>query len=261
MKNLTIFTLLILVLFSCKKSDRDEDTTTNTSTDYGTAQSMAYDVFKMVHQAALSTKGITNNNLSNSSTIFGCDTLIVDTLINKSIGIQFNGNCNSRTGRINATFSNKYDVIGSVINVSFNNYMYGVYPITGTISYTYNGVVNGIPTYTFTTDKFTIHNNARFIEFTANQTIEIHGGETTAAFSDDIYMIDGGASGRVYAGNQFLATINTDLTLLGNCDYVSSGIVLVNPENKNTRIMNFGFGCDNTADVQIYDIHYSITFP
>lgn len=257
MKNLTIFSLVIVVLFSCKKSDRDEDSTTNSSSDYATTQSMAYDVFKLVHQAALSSKGITANNLADTTSLFGCDTLIVDTASNPmKIDIRFNGTCNDRSGVINATFNTKYDAYGCTVNINFINFKYLDNSISGNISYNFTGLVNSIPTYSYTIHYF----QYKSISFKGNQTIEIHGGETTAAFSDDTYMIRGTGSGVASVGNEFTTSIATDLTLLGSCQWISGGIVNVSPENKPTRTLDFGSGCDNNATVKIYDINYDITF-
>ncbi len=260
--NIVLVLFILIVIFSCRKSDRDNDVSTNTSTYYALSQSMVYDVFKIVHQAALSTKGITTNNLADSSTVFGCDTLIVDTLLSKKIDIQFNGSCYNHSGKILSKYSSKYDVIGCVVDISFNNYKHKSYNISGDISYTYNGVVNNTPTYTINANKFTITSNTnKFSEFSGTQTLKVVAGETTAIFSDDLYEIDGSASGRTFAGNAYLATINTPLTLSGSCDFIETGEVLVNPENKYTRILDFGFGCNNKAVTRIYGIDYDITIP
>ncbi len=268
MKALNIILILSLILlFSCHDSDRDEDTTTNSSTDYAMGQSIMYDAFKLVHQAALSSKGITMNNLANVTSLFGCDTLIVDTLSNPmTITIQFNSTCTGngidRLGSITATFSSKYDVLGCVVGISFNNYIYNVYPIgTGTISYTYTGLTGTSPNYTYITDKVTITNVNRTINWSGNQKLTVSSGETTAIIIDDSYTISGTAFGSTYAGNDFSATINTDLTLLGNCNWISSGIVTVIPENKNPRIVDFGSGCDDKAIVKIYSTEQEIVIP
>lgn len=255
------------LVVSCKDSDRDKDTSTNSCTDYGMAQSYAFDAFKIVHQAALSSKGITANNLADTTTIFGCDTLIVDTSTTPmTITIQFNGTCNNagdtRSGSITATFSNKYDAIGTSINVSFNNYNFNGYPIAGSINYSFNGVISNIPTYNLSFNQISFKNSKElYLTFSGNQTVGVTSGETTAAFSDDSYSISGTSSGRAFAGNEFNSTISTDLTLTGNCNWISSGISTVTPANKVPRTLNFGSGCDNKATAEIYDVTYEIVFP
>lgn len=263
------FLLIIssILIASCKDSDRDTDTSTNSCTDYAMAQSYALDAFKIVHQAALSSKGITNNNLSDTTTIFGCDTLIVDTTTNPmSITVQFNGVCgnsgNTRSGSITANFSNKYDALGTNVSISFNNYTYNDYPISGTIGYGFNGIINTIPTYTIAFNSLTFKNSKeRYLTFAGNQTIGITSGETTAKFTDDNYSISGTASGRAFAGNEFNSSITSNLSLSGNCNWISSGVSTISPTNKVPRTLDFGSGCDNKASAEIYDISYEIVIP
>ncbi len=266
MKRFNLLVIIALFIFGCQNSDRDQDTSTNSSTDYAMGQSMVYDAFKLVHQAAMSSKGISVVNLADTVSLFGCDTIIVDTLSNPmSITIQFNGNCTGngkvRTGSIMATFSGKYDVLGCLVNISFNNYGYSNYLISGTISYSYNGLNGTSPSYAYNPNKVIISDSTKSIEWSGNQSISIDAGELTAGVTDDSYTISGTASGVTYAGNEFSATIGAYLTLLGSCNWVSAGKVTVSPENKNPRVLDFGAGCDNKAIVKIYSLDYEIVFP
>ncbi len=117
MQKIILLVLAVSMLFACRKSDRDQDKTTKTSQDYGTAQAMAQDVFKMVHQAAMSSQGIVSNSLTNATTLFGCDTIIIDTTTNPMwLKIQFNTECANNGGTRNeedkAQFNSKYDMVG-----------------------------------------------------------------------------------------------------------------------------------------------------
>lgn len=261
-----ILIFCVIVLFSCKDSDRDKDTSINSCRAYGIGQSYALDVFKMVHQAALSSKGITAAYLANSTTLFGCDTLIVDTTTNPmSITIQFNGNCiendNQRSGEIMATFTGKYDYLGTIVSISFNNYNFNGYPVTGNISYNFQGIINGNLTYGITATNYSIKNNKeRVLEFSGSQKIAISTGETTATYNDDTYSISGTATGRTFEGNDYSVLIDENLTLKGNCNWVNSGVATVSPENKQPRLLNFGSSCDNNGTAQIYGISYEVIF-
>ena len=268
MKRLNFILIIsVLALFSCKDSDRDQDVSINSCEAYGVGQSYAMGVFKMVHQAALSSRGIAVNNLADTTSLFGCDTLIVDTTTNPmTITIQFNGMCiyngNEYIGEINATFSGKYDNLGTVVNISFNNYYYNSYPVNGNISCNFQGTINGNPTYGVNSSNFSIENSKnRTLTFSGGQTLEVTSGETTATFNDDTYSIRGSASGRAFEGNDFTVLIDTDLTLNGNCNWVNSGIATVSPENKQPRILDFGSSCDNKGNAQIYGLSYEVVFP
>lgn len=259
-----LFSLLaIVIFFSCKDSDRDKDLTTNSSSDYASGQSLVYNIFSLVDQAAYSSKGITSINLIDTNSIFGCDTLIVDTISNpKSITIRFNNGCTNRNGEIKATFSSKYDIAGCNINISFNNFSQDDLSITSdNISIINNGIVNTHPNYSFNVNELVIENsNGQNINWSGNQEMAIVSGDTTASFSDNTYSIEGIANGKTYKGNNFNATITSNLTYLSNCQWVSSGIVNINPENKDVRTLNFGSDCDNTANVSIFDINNTIIF-
>jgi hypothetical protein len=265
MKRLKILLIVVIstTLFNCSKnSDRNEDTTTNSSLDYAFGQSVVYDAFKIVHQAANSSKGIANVNLVDTTSLFGCDTLIIDTVSNPmSITIQFNGICSGngleRTGSITATFSSKYDVIGCVTSITFSNYSYKGYAIgTGTIGYTRSA----LNSYSYTVNNVSIAGN-KTMYFSGNQNITISSGETTASVTDDSYIITGSASGATFAGNEFSAAIDTDLILAGNCEWIGTGIVTVTPENKTPRVLDFGSGCDNAASVTVYSVVKEIVIP
>ncbi|PKP46768.1 MAG: hypothetical protein CVT95_06560 [Bacteroidetes bacterium HGW-Bacteroidetes-12] len=263
---ISFLVLSFIVFFSCKKSDRDEDKTTSTSQDYAMVQSIALDLFKIVHQAALSSAGISANNLTTTTSIFGCDTLIVDTLSSPmSISIKFT-NCSSngavRNGIINATFSSKYDVSGTNTILHFNNYSHNEMPVSGEITIFNNGLVNGKPMYGFTSNGFKIDTGKknRNLFWNANQSFTQYLGETTADFTDDSFKIIGISNGRAFAGNTF--TTNTDsLFYLGNCNWISTGIATVRPENLAIRKLDFGSTCDNKAVVTLFGQQYEIAFP
>ncbi|MCB0400505.1 MAG: hypothetical protein KDD41_00325 [Flavobacteriales bacterium] len=268
MKHLHVILILsILGLFACKESDRDQDTSINSCEDFGAAQSYAYDAFKLVHQAALSSKGITAANPAMATTLFGCDTLIVDTSSSPmSITIRFNGSCtyntDIRTGEIIATFTGKYDNLGTQVSISFNKYTFNDYPVSGSMNYKFQGTISTNPTYAVTIQDFSMENSKnRIMTFSGSQTLSVSSGETTALFNDDTYSISGTASGRAFRGNDYSAMIEENLILKGSCKWVNSGAATVSPENKQPRFLDFGSSCDNKGSAQIYSISYEVVFP
>ncbi|HEY9083720.1 MAG TPA: hypothetical protein VIN73_10325 [Vicingaceae bacterium] len=267
MQKIFLFVLVVSMLFACRKSDRDQDKTTKTSQDYATAQSMAQDVFKMVHQAAMSSQGIVANPLTSATTLFGCDTIIVDTTANPMwLKIQFNTDCANngvtRNGEIKAEFTSKYDMLGSTVKISFNNYYYNGYYFEGVLNYSLTNNSNNQPVFVMIANDFKIDEGRknRAIYFSTNQNFTIESGATTADFTDDIYKITGTATGRAFAGNSFSASTD-GLTQLGNCNWVSNGTVLVTPQGLAVRNLDFGSGCDNIGTVLLYGATYEVTFP
>lgn len=267
MQKIILLVLIVLVVFSCRKSDRDQDKTTKTSQDYGTAQAMAQDVFKMVHQAAMSSQGIVTNSLTSAITLFGCDTIIVDTTANPMwLKIQFNTDCanNSvtRNGEIKAQFTSKYDMLGTTAKISFNNYYHNGYYFEGVLNYSLTSNTNNQLTFVMIANDFKIDEGRknRAIYFSSNQNFIIESGATTADFTDDSYKITGTATGRAFAGNSFSATTD-GIIQLGSCNWISSGTALVTPQGLAVRNLDFGSGCDNSATVLLYGATYEITFP
>ena len=267
MQKIILFILAVFVLFACRKSDRDQDKTTKTSQDYATAQSMAQDVFKMVHQAAMSSQGIVANPLSNATTLFGCDTIIVDTTTNPMwLKIQFNTDCANngvtRNGEIKAHFTSKYDMLGTTVKISFNNYYHNGYYFEGSLNYSLTNNANNQLVFVMIADNFKIDEGRknRAIYFSTNQNFIIESGVTTADFADDTYKITGTATGRTFAGNSFSASTD-GLTQLGSCNWVSSGTALVTPEKLAVRTLDFGSGCDNSATVMLYGATNEIVLP
>lgn len=267
MKKIVALLLVITAFSACKKSDRDKDKSTNSSQDYATAQSLAQDVFKMVHQAAMSSQGIVTNPLTNATTLFGCDTIIVDTSSNPMwLKIQFNTDCANngvtRNGEIKAQFTSKYSQIGTTTKISFNNYRYNGYAVDGYLNYSLSSITNNQPLYVMIADNFKIDEGRknRAIYFSTNQNFIIQNGISTADFTDDTYQITGTATGRTFSGNSFSASTD-GLTQLGNCNWVSSGTALVTPDNLPTRTLQFGAGCDNNISVLLYGKSYEVSLP
>lgn len=268
MKKIFFFTLAFtLVFYGCKKSDRDDDSSTNSSEDFALSTGLVFDVFKIIHQASNTSQGIVNTTITDSTSVLGCDTIIFDGVSNpKTLRVNFN-NCNSssstRSGYIDASYNGFYDDVGTVTTVSLSNYILNDFAfVSGTITYQYNGIVNNYPMYTFTFNEVKIQNKQnQKIFFSGSYQLSIISGETTPQFNDDIYEISGATTGRAFKGNSFTAQTSTKLTLNGNCNYISSGTALVTPETKSPRTLDYGSSCDNKITVTIYNINYELEMP
>lgn len=268
MRKLFLIALASCFIFvGCKKSDRDDDTSTNSSEDYAFSTGLVYDVFKIVHQASNTSTGIVSSTTIDSTSVFGCDTIIFDGSTNpKTLRVYFD-NCSSstatRSGNIDVSYNGFYDDLGTITTISFNDYSLNNFTfIGGTISYQYNGDVNNFPTYTITFNEVKIRNNQnQKIFYSGSYQLSVINGESTPLFNDDVYEITGSTTGRVFKGNAFSAQIVDKLTINGNCDWVSSGKALVKPESKTTRALNFGSDCDNKITVTLYDINYELEMP
>lgn len=262
----TFLVLSVLLLNSCKDSDRDDDKTTTTSRDYAMMQSMVMDIIKLTHQAALSSQGISATNLTTATSVFGCDTLLVDTISSPmTLTIVFDScltNGILRTGQIKVSFSAKYDIPGTSASIEFVDYAHNNMSVSGNLALINSGIVNGKPTYSLTANAFKVEegNKNRNVFWNANQTITQTAGETTADFADDSFKIIGISNGRAFAGNAFTTTTDS-LTYLGNCNWIEKGIATVSPENLAVRIVDFGSTCDNKAWASFFGNKTEILFP
>ena len=267
-KNYFIILIVTIVFLGCKKSDRDEDKTTNTSEDVAFSTNLVYDVFKTIHQAAYSSSGIVTSTTTDTNTVFNCDTITVNTLSNpKTLTIKFNPNCTAngiiRNGSLSASFNGFYDNVGTITTLVFSDFGYnGFTIISGTMSYQYVGLTDSFPTYSLTFNELKIQNTLnQKIFYSGNHQLQIIQGKSTPEISDDVYTISGSNTGMAFKGNGFSSQITTNLNLAGNCNWINSGIVTVKPVNLPTRTLNFGSGCDSKINVTIYENNYELVIP
>jgi hypothetical protein len=263
-----IILILTVVLLGCKKSDRDEDKTTNTSEDVAFATNLVYDVFKTIHQAAYSSSGIVTSTTIDTNTVFNCDTITVDTLSNpKKLTIKFNTNCTAngiiRNGSLTASFNGFYNISGTTTSIVFSDFSYNGYTvISGTMSHQYIGLTDSFPTHSISFNELKIQNTLnQKIFYSGNHQLQIIQGKSTPEISDDVYSISGSNTGMAFKGNGFSSQITTNLNLAGNCNWINSGIVTVKADNIPTRTLNFGSGCDNKISVSIYSTNYELVIP
>lgn len=269
MKKYYVFSLVASLLFlSCEKSDRDEDKSTYTSEDVAFATNLAYDVFKTIHQAAFNSQGIVSVATTDTNTVYGCDTITKNTTGNpKTLQIKFNTDCTSsgivRNGELNASFNGFYDTPGTTTSISIYNYSYNGKTIySGSMNYQYIGLIDSFPTYSISFNELKIINSYnQKIFYSGTHQLKLIDGKLTQNINDDVYSISGTNSGIVFKGNSFTSEIITNLTLLGNCNWIGSGVVNVKPHNNPTRVLNFGSGCDKNISVSIYDKTYELEIP
>lgn len=269
MKKLLFIVITASMFFvGCKKSDRDEDKSTNSSEDYALATCVVNDVFKIIHQASSTSTGIVSSTTLDTTTVFGCDTIIVDLSASPTtLQIDFDNDCTSsnviRNGKINASYNGLYDTPGTVTTINLYDYQYNDLFVSGTFSIRYSGISDGFPAYSVTLSEVKIQNNYnQKVFYHANYQLTIVEGETTPLVDDDKYIVKGSMNGRAFKGNAFTAQIEDSLSFYGNCNWVSTGNVLIKPESKNTRSLNFGNGgCDNMVSITVYDLNYEYSIP
>ncbi len=261
---LLLLAAVIITVSGCRKSDRDNDTSTFSALDNAIAAQVYADIFEQVDEAAANEPGIRESMM--------CATITADTTSNPMVlTIDFgNTNClgadgNNRRGVITATFTGKYRDPGTVISVSLQNYYWNDYKVEGTKTVTNEGL-NGSGNLWYTVvvanAKITDPGGTWFVTWNSNRIREWIEGAGTATIWDDVYLIDGTASGVNRRGNSFEVEITSPLRIELGCRWIVSGTLEIKPQNIATRYVNYGNGgCDDDAVVTINGYDYNINMP
>ena len=230
--NKWLFVLLIGVVISCQKAQRDEDRAVNTSVDISLAQTIFGDAYKHMRFAALNTQGISDADSSISS-IYGCETIVSDTTSNpKTIIIDYKflgceGIGAIRQGRLLGDFHGKFGESGSAVDIKFNNYFFEDFEINGSIRVIFEDPANdGNENHSFYLQNGSIYDGSTTMSWTASQHWTVSG--ITGAQS---YSISGTSNGVNRKGNVFKSTITVNNLMSDDCLQVTSGNLDINVVN------------------------------
>jgi hypothetical protein len=257
------------LLFSCQDSERDKDTLTNTSEENALAEAIFSDAFKMVHEAALHSRGIGQDTIIDT-TLFGCDQISVDTTSTPRllfIDFGFTGCIASygvsRMGRIIAEFTGTYPDSNSIVNMRFLNYNFGPYKIDGLVIVVNRGRISSAdPLSTFFIENGTITTERTSYTWQGNKSWTQTAGVATLTVTDDVFSITGTTFGTNRNGNTYDTEVTKPNVLLNDCFHITSGTVEVNIKNISKRTVDYGSGsCDRNASVTINGKAHQITLP
>jgi hypothetical protein len=260
--------LLIAVLFifnGCRK-DRDKDLDETLGYDTGIFESVSNDVDNMLGQVVQD--GTVNQRLPSGANQFnlnGCAIVSHDTL-NDIITIDFGNGCTgsdgrTRSGSISINYSGSYFVAGSSHTVSFTNYFVDTRRIEGARTVTNNGLnVSGNTNWTVVAANMKMTRSDGFWRtWNSTRNREMTQGFGDQVWSNDVYRINGSATGTNSDGNSFSMSI-TNLLRDNSCYWIRSGAVAITSANGQTRTVDFGNGaCDDQATVTVGGQTRSIT--
>jgi len=264
MKIAGIFSMLMLLTFGgCQK---DAATTAvlplpgdNNSTEGSIVISdRTFEVLNGLVDGFISTSGLKSAQL-------GTCPVITATLTNSFpivITLDWGTGCTSaedgitRKGKITASLSGLMNVVNSVVTFTFNDFVSDGNKISGVHKITFKGPNpgNNWPRYGIFTEAKIVFPDSKFITYRAEYIRIQSEGSTTAVTSDDVWRIEGNASGLSREGVSWTASYPSALVKKASCKWFSSGTVLVTPANDKPRTINFGDGtCDNKATLKIGD--------
>jgi hypothetical protein len=265
---------LVVVTSSCKKQ-QELDTENDSAIENFLATNLTNDMANIADEAAKANT-ISSFKIEESNAILSsCATLHFDTLNHlnpDSIRINFGStNCTgndgrSRRGSLLVIYSGKYKDSLTTITIIPQNYFVNDNGISGTktIKNLGRNTSNNLVYQFNATIAVTKANNGATFTWTCNRQREWFAGQGTLNYwLDDKYSITGSASGTNSNGRSYTSVITKPLIryMSNGCRrYFTSGSIVHTPNNKPSRVIDFGNGtCDNLATVTINGKIYSIT--
>ena len=100
------------------------------------------------------------------------------------------------------------------------------------------------------------------IVWNSDRTMEwISGAATPMDVSDDIFETRGEFSGGDRFGVIYTGVIETPITTMSACNYISGGVVTLTPGSLSQRTIDYGSGCDDIAVGTISGAAQDFTIP
>jgi hypothetical protein len=265
--------LLMFTFTSCVKDDKTDSDTSIASDNY-TAQRESDGIVDAVDAAALDI-GAMRVDETYATLLPECATITFDTIVTPHfIEIAFDSTASGgngclcsdwdgkyRKGKIRVEWTGKYRDAGSVHTISTSNYYVNSNKFEYLKTVTNNGLNNsGHSTFSVNVSlgKITF-TDGTFMTWTSNRTREWTQGEGTLTPLDDVYSITGSASGVSKSGTSYTFEITSPLNIALSCKWIRSGTIVISPDGKPTRTLDFGNGdCDSQATVTINGNVYNI---
>ena len=266
---LAISLSLAIFMTSCQKDEATPDGDTGFSNDDAFAEGIFDDVSNIADEAY--DLGSDNLKSGNELTVYlgSCAEITLDTVADpRELIIDFgeeNCLCNDgkyRRGKIIISFTGRYKKPGSVITTGFDDYYVNDHQVDGTKVVTNMGEnEDGNPYFSIVvTGVVYLADDGGTLSWNANKTRTWVEGYETRRIRDDVYLIDGSADGIRPSGITWEREIVNALRKEMNCRWIVSGTVEITPEDRPTRILDYGDGtCDNIATVIINGVTYTIT--
>ena len=253
----------MLLNSSCRKAIRESQDTL-TSSDNEQAEGMSEDANAIADNAAKlggQYNMRTDGSQASYEILSQCATVTHDTVSSpRSLIIDFGPvNClcrdgRNRRGKILVSYTGKYFETGSVRTMSFDNFYRNDNKLEGTRTITNNGLnAQGQYYWTINASNMKItKTDGRTHSFSSTRIRTMVAGQNTTDWYDDEYLISGSASGINARGENYTAQITTPLHRALSCRWIDSGVIEISPEERRTRIVNFGKGnCDNEAIITV----------
>jgi hypothetical protein len=264
---------------SCNKEKKSYDT--SFSQDNAYVENVFNNISNIADEAFELSSNRSNLELATSYYLSECTEVILDLSANPYLlSIDFgdeNCLCNDghyRRGKILTTFTGMYREPGTVITHTLENYFVDNDEVVGTMVVTNTGLNEQEHMQYDVNVNGEVHKaiGGRTITYISDRTREWIEGRESFEVMDDVYLISGTASGEssdnVSEGNT-TKLMNTwqmyttsPLRVALNCNWVSSGTLIVNASGWDEATIEYGSGeCDNEIFVIYNGKTYTIKLP
>lgn len=251
-----------LFMNGCKKDSNSNPTTDElqlSAEKVGQDESATNEIDNMTSQATRTgsfTPGSCPNPDMDFYSLRSCATVTRDSVLH-TVTYDFGTGCTGRdgkvrSGRVIVTYTGTgYFDPGSSWVVTFDNYYVNNRHLEGTRSVTNNGLnTAGNMTWSIqATNMRVTRPDGSWRSWDSQRTREMIAGYGDSLWTNDIYKVNGTASGTNSAGETFTSVI-TDLIRDHSCRWITSGTIVNTPSNRPAMTIDFGNGnCDDEATV------------
>ena len=260
-----ITVLMLLFMVGCQK---DVTPTTQTTPLSITAEKsvviadQTFDALNGITDNYFSTNGLKGTGLMCPALSANLNSFPIVISLDWGTGCAGTGDGITRSGKISVSLSGLMKETGSVATFSFTDFVSDGNKISGVHRITYKGPNpgNNWPRYTVFTEAKIIFPDAKFMTYRAEYTRLQSEGSATVTQDDDVWRIEGAASGLTREGAAWTAKFPSAVVKKMSCQWFSSGSVEVTLTGEAARTINFGDGtCDNKATLTVGGVTTNIT--
>lgn len=274
-KYVIIAGLALSIVSSCRKKEQEVDDEKDSVTENFLASNIANDLASISDEAAKSNNVTSFKTEETTALLSSCAILHFDTINHlnpDSVTVNFGTtNClgndgRTRRGSLLVIYNGKYKDSLTTITVIPQNYFVndnGVSGIKTIKNLGRNASRNLVYQFNANITITKANNGGTFTWNSVRQREWIAGQTTLFNWLDDKYAITGSANGNNSNGRSFTSVITKPLIRdmsIGCRKYFTSGVISHTPNNKPSRVIDFGDGsCDNKATVTINGKIYEIS--
>lgn len=230
----------------------------------------------VVEDIAITAENALINEL-NSTTEHKSGTCATHTLrtTDQTLTSTFTANCVGiegfkRTGTLTTSYSGTPRVVGKNLLVDFTNFKYDSVTITGKVLFSYDTILGGfLNCKILATDVILTYPSGKTTKVSLDRKWKLVSGSLTTTLYDDVWQIDGNASG-LYSDNKSYYSYTTTSNLYNTAcwsdgvSYPISGKHQYNSGLLNFALLDYGkfSDCDNKVDLYQTDVKnpHSINF-